>query len=41
MLGKVGAQDLEKIKKIKAWIDAHAHKAELYAFLLDKEKKER
>jgi Zn-finger nucleic acid-binding protein len=41
VLGKVGAEDLEKIKGIKAWIDGHAHKAELYAFLLDKEKKER
>ena len=39
ILEKIGAEDLEKIKGIKAWIDGHPRKAELYAVLL--EKKER
>jgi Zn-finger nucleic acid-binding protein len=33
---KLGAEDLEKIKAIKVWIEAHPRKAELYAVLLDK-----
>ncbi len=33
---KIGVEDLEKIKAIKAWIEGHPRKAELYAVLLDK-----
>lgn len=33
---KLGAEDLERIKQIKAWIEGHPRKAELYAVLLDK-----
>src|SRR6476469_8534091 len=33
---KLGAQDMEKIKAIKTWIESHPRKAELYAVLLDK-----
>ena len=33
---KLGAEDLEKIKAIKAWMDGHPRRVELYAFLLDK-----
>ena len=32
---KIGGEDLEKIKGIKAWLDAHPRRAELYALLLD------
>lgn len=39
VLEKVGAEDLEKIKSIKQWIDHHPRKAELLSVLL--EKKER
>ena len=35
VLAKIGAEDLDKIKGIKAWLDAHPRRAELYAFLLD------
>ena len=36
---KIGAEDLEKIKSIKVWIEAHPRKAELYAVLLDKKER--
>ena len=36
VLDKIGNADLEKIKAIRAWIESHPRKAELYAFLLDK-----
>ena len=39
VLGKIGAEDLEKIKSIKVWIENHPRKAELYAVLLDKKER--
>jgi Zn-finger nucleic acid-binding protein len=36
VLDKIGAEDLEKIKSIKTWIEGHPRKAELYAVLLEK-----
>ena len=39
VLEKVGAEDLEKIKAIKVWIENHPRKAELYAVLLDKKER--
>ena len=31
---KLGAADLKELKRIKAWLDAHPHRSELYAMLL-------
>jgi Zn-finger nucleic acid-binding protein len=39
VLTKLGPEDLEKIKAIKAWIDSHPRRAELCAFLLDKKER--
>ena len=39
VLEKIGAEDLEKIKSIKVWIESHPRKAELYAVLLDKKER--
>jgi Zn-finger nucleic acid-binding protein len=39
VLEKIGAEDLEKIKSIKAWIEGHPRKAELYGVLLDKKER--
>ena len=36
VLEKVGAEDLEKIRSIKVWIDSHPRKAELLSVLLEK-----
>jgi Zn-finger nucleic acid-binding protein len=32
---KLGANDLKEIKRIKIWLDTHAERAELYAYLID------
>ncbi len=34
LLAKLGTEDLMEIKRIKAWIDGHPKRSELYAFLL-------
>jgi hypothetical protein len=34
---KLGAADLEEIKRIKRWIESHPHKSELYAYLQPEE----
>jgi Zn-finger nucleic acid-binding protein len=31
---KIGAADLDEIKRVKQWLDAHPHRAELYAYLM-------
>jgi Zn-finger nucleic acid-binding protein len=36
---KLGDADFEKIQQIKAWLEGHAHRVELYAILLDDKNK--
>jgi Zn-finger nucleic acid-binding protein len=37
--GKLGAADLDEIKRVKRWIDAHQQRAALYAYLLPSEER--
>jgi hypothetical protein len=35
LLAKLGAENLAEIRRIRAWLDTHAHRPELYGVLLD------
>jgi len=35
MTSKLGEADVDELKRIKAWLDNHPHKSELYAMLLN------
>lgn len=35
LLKRLGAEDLAEVKRVRAWLDGHSRRAELYAVLLE------